>query len=202
MTNLPQQNLDRLPTIGFTAKAGADVARRVCKNRALGLYSLYYSVLVVRGIGYRILYNKSDLEANYPQTQRTWNEQSRAPENWNTASVKFRKKSEVDVLLAQPISQTWQLLQLGAEYNRVLALCMGHAYDQNISMATGTALRQYKKNRKLVFYHSNSEYLRSWAYSIFSYRPPSIYTGRGIRRKKKRPRRKLGKKDARKGRVF
>jgi hypothetical protein len=76
-----QINLERLPAIGFAARAGIDGLARVYEKRALGLYSLYYSVLVVRGIGYRILYNGGELAANFQQVNQLWGTEEIIPEN-------------------------------------------------------------------------------------------------------------------------
>jgi hypothetical protein len=199
---IPGANLNRLPAFGFEANLGCYGLSRIYEKRAIGLYSLYYSVLVVRGIGYRILYSRGELLENFQLAEQAWRSQTVIPENWNKAGVRLRKKSGADALLSQPLSQIGQLLQLGASYSRILLLCMGHAHDAPVALLNSTALRQYKKNRKLVFYNITGDFLHSWVHSIFKYRPPSVYTGRGIRRKKKRQRRKLGKKDARKGRIF
>jgi hypothetical protein len=62
-----QANFNRSVFLGFFAKAGIDGLRRSNEKRALGLYTLYYSVLIVRGIGFRVLYSKSEFGVNYSQ---------------------------------------------------------------------------------------------------------------------------------------
>jgi hypothetical protein len=64
-------------------------------------------------------------------------------------------------LLAQPLTKLGQLLQIGAGYSKILMLCMGHAYDAAIYKLNGVALRQFKKNRKLVFYGISGEGLKA-----------------------------------------
>jgi ribosomal protein L6P/L9E len=59
-----------------------------------------------------------------------------------------------------------------------------------------------KKDRKMVLYSVDRSVVSVFARSVYNLRPPSVYTGRGIRVKKFSHRRKVGKKDARKGKFF
>jgi hypothetical protein len=115
-------------------------------ERAWGLYASYYSVLVVRGIGYRILLNIGDLAANFPGLK----DSKVGAEPWGLAGRR-RRKVTIEQLLAEPIWQWAHLAYLGnADTIRTLTLAMGHAHDSTISMPEDTVLKQRKKNRKLV----------------------------------------------------
>lgn len=86
-------------------------------------------------------------------------------------------------------------------YNRYLSLRVGHSFLINKPIPEYIGVKIYKKDRKLVIYGVNKEQVSNYAKSVYKLRPPSVYTGRGIRIKKGLHRRKLGKKDIRKGKV-
>ena len=86
-------------------------------------------------------------------------------------------------------------------YSRYLLLRVGHSFLIYKSIPNYIGVKVSKKDRKLVIYGANKEQVSNFAKEIFKSRPPSIYTGRGIRIKKGSHRRKLGKKDIRKGKV-
>jgi len=86
-------------------------------------------------------------------------------------------------------------------YSRYLLLRVGHSFLIYKSIPNYIGVKVSKKDRKLVIYGANKEQVSNFAKEIFKLRPPSVYTGRGIRIKKGLHRRKLGKKDIRKGKV-
>lgn len=86
-------------------------------------------------------------------------------------------------------------------YERYLSLRVGHSFHLYIPIPNYVGVKVSYKDRKLVVYGANKEYVANFAKAIFKMRPPSVYTGRGIRIKKGMHRRKLGKKDIRKGKV-
>lgn len=86
-------------------------------------------------------------------------------------------------------------------YNRYLSLRVGHSFLINKPIPEYIGIKIHKKDRKLVIYGTNKEQVSNYAKSVYNLRPPSVYTGRGIRIKKGLHRRKLGKKDIRKGKV-
>jgi ribosomal protein L6P/L9E len=63
-------------------------------------------------------------------------------------------------------------------------------------------VRVLKKDRKLIIYGASKVLVADFARKLYNYHRPSVYTGRGVRYKKGVVRRKLGKKDVRKGRRF
>lgn len=86
-------------------------------------------------------------------------------------------------------------------FSRYLSLRLGHSslICQPIPNYIGVKIAH--KERKLVLYAVNKDQLSNFAVKVFKFRPPSVYTGRGVRIKKGLHRRKLGKKDIRKGKV-
>ena len=86
-------------------------------------------------------------------------------------------------------------------YSRYLVLRVGHSFLIYKSIPNYIGVKVSKKDRKVVIYGANKELASNFAKEIFKLRPPSVYTGRGIRIKKGLHRRKLGKKDIRKGKV-
>lgn len=86
-------------------------------------------------------------------------------------------------------------------YNRYLSLRVGHSFLVYKPIPNYIGVKVSKKDRKLVIYGAVKEQVANFAKVIFKLRPPSVYTGRGIRIKKGMHRRKLGKKDIRKGKA-
>lgn len=86
-------------------------------------------------------------------------------------------------------------------YSRYLLLRVGHSFLIYKSIPSYVGIKVSKKDRKVVVYGINKEQVANFAKEIFKLRPPSVYTGRGIRIKKGSHRRKLGKKDIRKGKI-
>jgi ribosomal protein L6P/L9E len=83
-----------------------------------------------------------------------------------------------------------------------LSLRVGHSFHLYIPIPNFIGVKITKKDRKLIIYGFFKSQVANFTRYIYSFRPPSVYTGRGIRYKKVSPRRKLGKKDIRKGRFF
>lgn len=86
-------------------------------------------------------------------------------------------------------------------YSRYLVLRVGHSFNLYRPVPNYIGVRVGCKERKLVIYGPSKEQVSNYARTIFGLRQPSIYTGRGIRFKGYPHRRKLGKKDIRKGKV-
>lgn len=86
-------------------------------------------------------------------------------------------------------------------HNRYLSLRVGHSFLIFKPIPNYIGVMVHKKDRKLVIYGANKEQVSNFSKLIFKLRTPSVYTGRGIRIKKGLHRRKLGKKDIRKGKV-
>jgi ribosomal protein L6P/L9E len=87
-------------------------------------------------------------------------------------------------------------------YQSYLSVRVGHSFNVYKPIPNLIGIKVLKKDRKLVIYGSNKQQVSDYADLICNLKPPSVYTGRGIRIKKMIHRRKLGKKDIRKGRFF
>jgi large subunit ribosomal protein L6 len=79
---------------------------------------------------------------------------------------------------------------------------VGYSYSVYLPVPNYIGIKVGKKERKLIIYGFSKDQVATFARRIYFLRPPSIYTGRGVRYKGKAARRKLGKKDIRKGRFF
>lgn len=86
--------------------------------------------------------------------------------------------------------------------HRYILVRAGHSHVAYLPLPNFLGLRTLRKDRKVVVYSVNKSTSSLFAKIMYNLRPPSVYTGRGIRLKKVRVRRKMGKKDVRKGRFF
>lgn len=86
-------------------------------------------------------------------------------------------------------------------FSRYLSLRIGHSFLIYKPVPNYIGIKIAKKDRKLIIYGSNKEQVANFSKAVFMLRTPSVYTGRGIRIKKGQHRRKLGKKDIRKGKA-
>jgi ribosomal protein L6P/L9E len=84
---------------------------------------------------------------------------------------------------------------------RYLSLRVGHSFPLYKPIPNYIGIKIFYKERKLVIYGFNTNFVSNFAKIIFNLRVPSVYTGRGIRLKKGYHIRKLGKKDIRKGKI-
>lgn len=87
-------------------------------------------------------------------------------------------------------------------YSRYLLVRAGHSAVAFHAIPDYIGIKTIKKDRKLTIYGPSKSQVFAFAQVIYNLRPPSVYTGRGIRYKKGVHRRKAGKKDVRKGRFF
>jgi large subunit ribosomal protein L6 len=85
---------------------------------------------------------------------------------------------------------------------RYLLIRVGFSYSVYLPIPDYIGIKVSKKERKLVIYGFSNDQVATFSHLVYSLRVPSVYTGRGIRYKGCLPRRKLGKKDIRKGRFF
>lgn len=85
--------------------------------------------------------------------------------------------------------------------SRYVYLRAGHSYPTFCGVPNDVGLKTYKRERKLLIYGYNEALVGVFADRLFYYRPPNAFTGRGIRFKAVRYKRKPGKR-AQKGRGF
>lgn len=86
-------------------------------------------------------------------------------------------------------------------YNRYIYLRSGHSFPTYCGVPNSLGLKSSKKERKLVIYGYNNDLVGCFSDRLFYYRPPNAFTGRGIRFKRTKYKRKPGKR-AQKGRSF
>jgi hypothetical protein len=182
--------------------------RAFWRARAIGLYTKYYSTLIVRGIGYRILYfPDNDIAAGFNQMRDNLGEFRPLAGGPRAAQGYGKTKQAIEFELEHVLYRTQPNKLCFALFNdligpRMLHLSMGHAYDEYLPLPGDFGLKQRKRGRKLIFGGQDLVALKDWTEGIFRYRRPSVYTGRGVRKKRAYVRRKLGKRDARRNRIF
>jgi len=113
---------------------------------------------------------------------------------------------------AQVVDNNWllnsnsnEIKQIAANefpQERYLLVRVGYSYILYIPIPNLVGVLVSKKDRKLTIYSQSKALTSIFSQAIFKLRAPSVYTGRGIRLKKFAHRRKVGKKDVRKGRFF
>jgi len=138
--------------------------------------------MIIRGIGYRAFYLKNDL-----------------------ASASTAKKNilvSASISFSQDIELNNHILQNEFLYNKYLVVRAGHTLDLIQPLPKELYIKTLKKDRKLIIFGQNKNLVNKFASNIYAYRKPSVYTGRGIRRKQIKQLRKEGKKDKQKGKSF
>jgi large subunit ribosomal protein L6 len=85
---------------------------------------------------------------------------------------------------------------------RYLLTRVGYSYFIYTPLPDYLGVKTSYKERKLTMFSKVKQCVATFADYLYKLRPPSVYTGRGIRFKGLVVRRKLGKKDTRKGRLF
>ena len=85
---------------------------------------------------------------------------------------------------------------------RYLSIRVGYSYNVCLPIPNYIGVFINKKNRKVVIYGALKCQVLTFSKLLYNLRPSSVYTGRGIRYKKFTHKRKVGKKDIRKGRFF
>jgi large subunit ribosomal protein L6 len=86
-------------------------------------------------------------------------------------------------------------------YNKYLSLRVGHSFNLYKPIPNFLNIKVLHKDRKIIIEGYNKKSVSNFSKIIFKLRPPSVYTGRGIRIKKGNHKRKLGKKDIKKGKI-
>lgn len=86
-------------------------------------------------------------------------------------------------------------------YKNYLLLRVGHSFNIYLPIPQDIGIKILYKERKVVIFGFDKNKISNFFKKIFKFRPPSVYTGRGIRIKKGNHKRKLGKKDIKKGKI-
>jgi ribosomal protein L6P/L9E len=87
------------------------------------------------------------------------------------------------------------------KYTKYLVLRVGHSIHKYYPIPNNINVLIKHKNRKVVIYGFNKTLVSDYSKYIYLMRSPNVYTGRGIRIKKGNHRRKVGKKDGKKGKL-
>lgn len=125
-------------------------------------------VLVIRGIGYRAYVVYNELVYNVP-----------------TPSEDVGVEDEDQTLLS---NNSWP---------RYIFVRVGQSYPTYMPLWQGLGVRKKRRGRKLVLYGFNRHAVTAMRDLIYSFKKPDIFTGRGIRLKGHKYRRKLGKRASR-----
>lgn len=169
----------------FSISQSVDSAHVVNK-----LEKFFRVVFIIRGIGYRSQLVRSSHLSITPPTR---------PE----IVLSSDKSSLEGHLVCCGLLQNQNTFSdLEFAYQKYLSVRVGYSYNLYIPVPDFIGVKISKKDRKLVIYGPHKQFIADFSSFIYNLRPPSVYTGRGIRFKKIIHRRKLGKKDIRKGRFF
>jgi len=87
-------------------------------------------------------------------------------------------------------------------FNKYLVVRAGHTLDLIQPVPLGISIKIKKKERKLIISGANKKVVSDLFLKLYSYRKPSAYTGRGLRKKHAKLTQKVGKKDKQKGKSF
>ena len=143
-------------------------------------------ILIVRGIGYRAFALKNDLFSKI-NLSPTFAENFRPVYSGEGPSTE-RELTEVAL---RELTNT-----------KYLVVRAGHTRDICLPVNKMVSCAVNKKDRKLTIASTSLVLAANLTKIVYNYRPPSVYTGRGVRVKHERPVRKAGKKDKQRGRAF
>lgn len=169
----------------------------------------YIKVLIIRGIGYRAFHIKNDFVCLTGVNEH--DEFLRQVDFMNTAyperneDYRYHRYKQLvgnEKFDEHIVLRHWYDSALDFKYSRYLILRAGHSVDKYIPLCPEILVRTLKRDRKLVIYGADKNRVAILAHRAFKYRIPSVYTGRGIRRKHIKVIRKAGKRDQQKGRSF
>lgn len=166
------------------------------KNQLWGNYTSFCKSMIIRGIGYRAFIIDNDFGLQSSISCRG---------DLQLINFIIQTSSINDMLLEdfEELYYYWvHILKNEFPYSRYLIIRAGHTNDMYIPLESNIFIKTSKRDRKLVIFGSNKQKVNRLSYDIYKYRKPSVYTGRGVRRKHLKPLRKAGKKDKQRGRVF
>lgn len=161
-------------------------------NQSWGAYKPYTKSLIIRGIGYRMFI----LENDYTETLELQQNFINKDRPISSQFIKYEQNTDDDNV------QYFNNFFLEFNNLRYLLIRAGHTMDLYLPLTKDISIKTAKKDRKITIYGINKNYVNNLAREIFNYRKPSVYTGRGIRRKHIKPIKKAGKKDKQKGKAF
>jgi len=146
----------------------AATEKTIINNLVVGQSTPFIKTLIIRGIGYRVFLIENDFTTN---SNITFNSNT----NFNEVIV---ENNENDY-------EFWsETVENEQKHLRYLLIRAGHTQDKFIPLPSTLHIKTVKKDRKLIIFGSNKQHVAELAYQVFKYRKPSVYTGRGVRRKK------------------
>ena len=101
-----------------------------------------------------------------------------------------------------PVAEFSKIVSFDLQNRNYLMLRAGHTNDLCLPLNPAARAVNSKKNRKLVVISNVHSISSNMAKQLWTYRRPSVYTGRGVRLKHIKPIKKAGKKDKQKGKAF
>jgi hypothetical protein len=165
-----------------------EITQKSHMNKGWGRKTPFLKVLIIRGIGYRGFITLNDLNGDGREKISVENYKRFLFSDELLSCEDYSPQVEVNYIM-------WHYLVSSF----FLTLRAGHTVDANWKVFA--KIRNGKKNRKLVLLNRSKIYVNHLANTAWQYRKPSVYTGRGVRRKGVRVIRKAGKRDQ-KGRGF
>jgi len=82
------------------------------------------------------------------------------------------------------------------QYKKYLIIRAGHSVELVQPIPNNIVIKIIKKNRKIIICSQDKQSITNFTKKLYFYRPPSAYTGRGIRQKHVKVLRKIGKRDS------
>jgi ribosomal protein L6P/L9E len=86
-------------------------------------------------------------------------------------------------------------------YVRYLSLRVGHSFNIYRPIPDDVGVNISNRGRKIIIFGLNKTMISTFAKNVYAHRKPGVYTGDGIRIKGYKHRRKVGKKDGKKGKL-
>jgi len=154
------------------------------RSLAWGKNSHYAAVVILRGVGYKFFQAINDLSA--AEDLNT---------NYLPATLVLMSTNQDKSEKVLPLSEVLSITNNDYSYSKYLIVRAGHTKDLYQPIPVSINIKILKKDRKLVIHSSNKQQVSQFLINLFNYRKPSVYTGRGVRRKHVKVLRKAGKKD-------
>jgi len=156
--------------------------------KKIQIFDKYAVVLIIRGTGYKFFKITNDFGLGFSYKNYI---------NFDVFDEIFNEENIDDSI------DLWEkLVNYDFIYSSYLIARVGHSIDLCQPIPEGIKIKSSRKDRKLVISGNNFLNVKKFADFLYNYRPPNVYTGRGIRFKWMRVIRKAGKQDKQKGKRF
>jgi len=135
------------------------------KIKAWGKKNWYVKILIIKGIGYKSFYLLTDSN------------------NRNKKLISKKLREHNDSMLCENALLAWNLVKKHEFiFNKYLVIRAGHTTDLVQPIPPNTFIKIKKKERKLIIFGTNKQLVNNLSKKLYEYRPPSAYTGRGIKK--------------------